>query len=133
MKLQIWTLLLAHGADAAVRLPAWFGDGMVLQTNAEYGARSFLSGKADPNEKVTITGGAGNYATQASASGDWKVMLNPQHTGHTMTITIAGETGNASVASNVVAGDVFFCSGQSSASTANETSAALPAPCRLRD
>jgi hypothetical protein len=85
---------------------------MVLQTNAEYGARSFLSGKADPNEKVTITGGAGNYAATADDSGDWKVMLNPQHTGHTMTVTVKGETGDPSVADNCVAGDVYFCSGQ---------------------
>jgi sialate O-acetylesterase len=97
----------------SVKLPAWFGDGMVLQTNHEYGARSFLSGTASPHERVTITGGAGNYQTEASASGEWKVTLNPQSVGPKGTVRVTGETGGAVTASDVVAGDVFFCSGQS--------------------
>ena len=40
---------------AAVRMPATFGDGMVLQTNHEYGTRAFLNGEAAPNEVVSVT------------------------------------------------------------------------------
>ena len=61
-------LFFAHGA---VQMPAWFSvspscahraspqrallqDNMVLQANAEYGARSFLSGRAAPGETVHV-------------------------------------------------------------------------------
>ena len=35
-------------ADAAVRMPSFFGDNMVLQSNFESGVRSFLNGWAAP-------------------------------------------------------------------------------------
>ena len=44
----------ALGAVGAVRMPRWFSDNMVLQTNAEYGARSFLSGRANPGEEARV-------------------------------------------------------------------------------
>ena len=47
--------LCLHAALAEVEMPAWFGDNMVLQTNAEYGARSFLNGRAKPGEKVVVS------------------------------------------------------------------------------
>ena len=50
-------LVALPAADAAVRMPGIFGDGMVLQTNTEYGARAFLYGLADPGEKVTVLEG----------------------------------------------------------------------------
>ncbi len=47
-------LVLPASYRAAVTLPGWFGDNMVVQTNAEYGARAVLSGRASPSEQVTV-------------------------------------------------------------------------------
>jgi hypothetical protein len=45
---------------ATVRLPQWFGDGMVLQTSEENGPTAFLAGITEPaGEKVTIGGDVG--------------------------------------------------------------------------
>jgi hypothetical protein len=109
------TSMLLQLSMATVQLPAWFGDNMVLQTNKEYGARSFLSGRADAGEAIYVTGGAGNYQTTADKFGTWKVQLDPLHDdGGLFSITVAGDDPRASVtAHNVTAGDVFFCSGQS--------------------
>ena len=108
------------GAGAEVLMPGWFGDNMVLQTNGEYGARSFLSGKAAPGEIVTVaispsSSHFGNaYETAAEADGSWKVQLYPSSSSSAHKITVKGSAGGAArVARNVHFGDVFFCSGQS--------------------
>lgn len=94
-------------------MPRWFSDGMVLQTNAEYGARSFLNGIAKPGESVSITGDAGNYEVVADSNGEWVVMINPGAPHKQGTITVQGEDGEAVTASDVQSGDVFYCGGQS--------------------
>jgi sialate O-acetylesterase len=110
-----------NGVHASVALPKWFGDNMVLQTNAEYGARSFLNGKASPGEKVivevsaesSISGGP-TYTVVADQEGDWKVQLTPIYSKRPINITVTGSEGiNVVRASNVLMGDVFLCSGQS--------------------
>jgi len=55
---------------------------MVLQTNDEYGARSFLTGLTEPpGETVTVsvpTGPGQTYHTVSDpATGGWKITLNP--------------------------------------------------------
>eukprot|EP01052_Picozoa_sp_SAG31_P016329 SAG31_NODE_1077_length_10037_cov_3.515899_1_plen_107_part_10 len=90
---------------------------MVFQTNAEYGARSFLNGQARPGEHVNVkfTPG-GNFPAVADAKGEWEVQFNGGGVGHGPgTVTVAGEDGPAKVARNVMGGDVYFCSGQVSA------------------
>ena len=105
--------------DASVVAPRWFGDNMVLQTNAEYGARAFLSGRASPGERVQVAFSpseshfGSNYSTRADAKGDWEVQLYPSSSAAACSITIKGETGPSITARNVLFGDVFFCSGQS--------------------
>ena len=100
--------LALAAALGAVRMPAYFGDGMIVQTNGEYGARAFLNGMAAPGEQVTVKAGT-VYHTQADASGAWDVqLLAPKGT-----ITVSGESGPSIVAADVQSGDVFFCSGQS--------------------
>ena len=107
-------MMLALLPLGAVKLPAWFSDNMVLQTDTENGERSFLSGLAAPNEAVHITGGAGSYSVAADGDGAWKATLDPQHvTGKPFSITISGADGPSVTANNVLVGDVFFCSGQS--------------------
>ena len=63
--------LIGAAALGVVRMPAYFGDGMIMQTNGEYGARAFLNGMAAPGEKVTVHAGT-VYHTQADAKGTWK-------------------------------------------------------------
>lgn len=107
-------LSLAGTVSSAVQVPRWFGDNMVFQTNAEYGARSFLNGKARPGEHVNVkfTPG-GNFPAVADASGDWEVQFNGGGVGHGPgTVTVTGEDGPPLVAQNVMGGDVYFCSGQ---------------------
>ena len=42
-------------ARQPLRMPRWFGDNLVLQTNSEYGSRSFLNGLAEPFEHIGVT------------------------------------------------------------------------------
>ena len=73
------------GARAFLLVPSIFSDGCVLQTNAEYGARSYVYGWASPGDAVavslTVSGGGRvlqNLSTTASAQdGAWSVTLNP--------------------------------------------------------
>merc|ERR1712166_1017393 len=117
---QLLGLLSLGMASAAVQMPAWFSDNMVLQTNAEYGARAFLSGQAAPGEvvQVNVTGGmshfGGSYTAVASDAGSWTLLLNPSSSTSPCDIYVQGETdATPIVARGVHFGDVFFCSGQS--------------------
>ncbi|KAL3910988.1 MAG: hypothetical protein SGARI_001861, partial [Bacillariaceae sp.] len=103
-------------------LPQWFGDHMVLQTNDEYGARSFLNGVASPGETVTVQvltpkqNRTDTLTTTADDNdGTWKVQVNPAFMyGSDNTITATGNvSSNTLIAHNVTFGDVFLCSGQS--------------------
>jgi hypothetical protein len=111
-------LVLPHPAMATVRLPQWFGDGMVLQTSEENGPAAYLAGITEPaGEKVNIHGDAGEYSVTSEAdSGHWKVTLDAStlwKNTKNMTITVAGATGPRVVATGVQAGDVYWCAGQS--------------------
>ena len=108
-------LLVGNAALAAVELPKWFSDGMVLQTNAEYGARSFLNGRAKPGEKVVVSieEKGRTFPTVADANGEWEVQINHACTSASCTIRVSGEDGPPAIARGVNGGDVFFCSGQS--------------------
>ena len=67
---------------SVVSVPRWFGDNMVFQSNAEYGARSFINGKARPGEHVSVEfgrglmEGGGVFPAVADANGDWEVQFN---------------------------------------------------------
>jgi hypothetical protein len=91
---------------------------MVFQTNAEYGARSFLNGKARPGEHVNVKFTPGGvFPAVADTKGDWEVQFNGGGVGHGPgTVTVTGEDGPPIVAENVMGGDVYFCSGQVGAS-----------------
>ena len=121
------TLKIAASAAPTWRMPSWFGDDMILQTNHAYGSRAFLSGEAEAGEVVTVAvklGGNGHnkgttetYTTAGDATtGAWTLMLNPKNIGTAATITVSGANDAAAhvaTATGVLWGDVFFCSGQS--------------------
>ena len=93
---------------ADVKMPAIFGDHMVLQEKAVLP----VWGTADPGEKVTVTLGAQKASATADANGKWMVKLAPlPNVAAPMTMTVTGK--NTLTFSDVVAGEVWICSGQS--------------------
>jgi len=98
-------------------LPQIFSDNCVLQTNAEYGARSSIYGYSDPQELITVylrsstTKGivSGPYNITSDKEGSWQVTLNPL--GEAMAafdIVVLTNSGESFIASSCVAGDVYI-------------------------
>ena len=96
----------------AVKLPAWFSDNMVLQqTDTETSRRATRPRRAARDSEHATAGGSYSVTGRRWS---WKATLDPQHaTGKPFSITISGADGPSVTANNVLAGDVFFCSGQS--------------------
>ena len=122
MQQMLW-LFFPIFAPTAVRMPRFFGDGMVLQTRSRSGVRAFLSGWADPLEDVTVhisnpgPYSHSNYEVTANQDGAWEVQIHPGkytplHVKNTIDITVNGSNGGPAVtARNISFGDVFLCIG----------------------
>ena len=94
--------------QADVKMPAIFGDHMVLQE----GMTIPVWGRAAPGETVTVTIGSVTQKATADASGKWRVDLPSQPTNATpVTLTVTGK--NTLTFSDVLIGEVWLCSGQS--------------------
>ena len=101
-------LVLAGSARADVRLPALIADHMVLQR----GAAVRLWGWADPGETVAVSLPEQQHQATADGAGNWQVLLKPlAATGKPFDISIRGN--NEITLSDVIAGEVWVCSGQS--------------------
>ncbi|MCB1224930.1 MAG: hypothetical protein KDK99_03880 [Verrucomicrobiales bacterium] len=101
-------LLLGSHAAAAVRLPAIFSDGMVLQQ----GADAPIWGWADAGEKITVSFADQEVSTEAAADGRWEVKLDPLAVSATARpLTVKGS--NTLTLKDVLVGEVWICSGQS--------------------
>jgi hypothetical protein len=104
----IWVVLLSAVQihDAAVSVPRWFGDNMVFQKNNEYGARSFINGRAKPGENVVVTfNGKSKFPAVADKNGEWEVQFNSAGVGNGPgTVEITGEDGPSIKAKNVMGG-----------------------------
>ena len=100
---------IASQAGAAIQLPAFFSDHMVLQT----GKPVPVWGKADPNEKVTVSVGGQTKTTNAGQDGKWSVTLDPLPPGSPLTLTVQGGDARTRTINDVLAGEVWLCSGQS--------------------
>ncbi len=95
-------------ALADVKMPAIFGDHMVLQQELALP----VWGTAEPGEAVTVTLDGHSARATAGADGKWAVKLprmKPNAEGVTM--TVAGK--NTVTISDVLIGEVWVCSGQS--------------------
>jgi sialate O-acetylesterase len=95
---------------AEVKMPAIFGDHMVLQQEATLP----VWGTADAGEKVTVTVGKESGSATAGADGKWMVKLKALAASAqpvTMTMTVAGK--NSLKFEDVLVGEVWICSGQS--------------------
>lgn len=116
----ICLILLAASRSVALaeaRLPALFGDGMVLQRDS----RLPIWGWAEPGEEVTVVfeqPAAANGApvrqektTKADDSGAWSVGLEAVRPGPAGTLMIKAQ--NTLTFHDVLVGEVWICSGQS--------------------
>lgn len=110
MKLRTLLPLLLTGLvlRADVTCPAIFGDHMVLQRDRAIS----VWGKANADETVTVEFAGQSQATKAGADGKWRVSLAPlPASAESRTLTIRGI--NTLTFSDVLVGEVWFCSGQS--------------------
>lgn len=112
MKLQILLLLvitqLVNASFGNVRLSFPFGDNMVLQREMNTPVR----GTANPGEEVTVSFNGQTHSAIADNSGKWELFLDPMQAGGPYTFE-AMSVNNTVTFSNVLVGDVWFCSGQS--------------------
>jgi sialate O-acetylesterase len=101
-------LLLPSGSDAALRLPAIFGDHMVLQQQLA----NPVWGWDTPGTKVTVTFAGQTKTAEAGADGKWTVKLDAVPANdQPQTLTITGTEKREM--SDVLVGEVWMCSGQS--------------------
>ena len=96
-------------APADVRLPAVISDNMVLQA----GSRVSLWGWADPNEEinVAVSWRKVDWTIQADNTGKWSFQMTAPEVGGPYEITLKGK--NTIAVKNILAGEVWVCSGQS--------------------
>lgn len=114
-KLSIIFLFLAalvSGAQAAVKMPQLFQDGMVLQREQAIP----VWGTADSGETVSVTFRKKSYTTTADANGKWRLELPKQKAGGPYTITISASGSDITI-NDVLIGDVWIVSGQSNIDT----------------
>lgn len=99
---------LSNHAFADVRLPAIFGDHMVLQREGAVP----VWGWADAGEKVTVKAGSDQAETTAGEDGKWMVRLSKLTASNApIEVTVTGK--NTITFTDVLVGDVWVCSGQS--------------------
>lgn len=101
-------LVLAPTGWADVRVANIFGDNMVLQRDEPLN----FFGTADPGENVTVTFKGQSVVTKAGVNGRWLAQLPSIQVGDPFTVTIQGADNRVEL-KNVVAGEVWICSGQS--------------------
>jgi sialate O-acetylesterase len=93
--------------QADVTLPNIFGDHMVLQREQA----NPIWGKAEAGEKVTVTIDEQSHTAVAGTDGNWRVKLDPLAVGGPYQLTVKGN--NTLTFEDVLAGEVWICSGQS--------------------
>ncbi|QLC67066.1 hypothetical protein LPB248_12395 [Flavobacterium sp. LPB0248] len=100
-------LLISVLANANVRMPLIFSDGMVLQRDKQIPIWGF----ADANESVEIHFNKQIKKTIADKNGKWTVNLNAEKAGGPFELIVIGK--NTITIKNVLVGEVWICSGQS--------------------
>jgi sialate O-acetylesterase len=104
-------IILATPAPAAsqadVKLPAIFGDHMVLQRGGEVP----VWGRAEPGGDVAVEFRGRRATARVGEDGSWRVMIDPGEAGGPFEMVVAGE--NTVTFRDVLVGEVWICSGQS--------------------
>lgn len=109
MKKYLVIIFLSFGlyANANVKMPQLFNDGMVLQRNQIIP----VWGWADPNEKIEVSFKKQLVKAKADKNGKWTVRLKPEIAGGPYELTVKGK--NTIIIKDVLIGEVWLCSGQS--------------------
>ena len=104
-----FSLLITATLKAEVKLPAIFGDHMVLQQQTD----AAIWGTASPSKNVSAkTSWDGkSYSTRADNDGNWKLKVRTPKAGGPYRITISD--GKTLTLNDVLIGEVWVCSGQS--------------------
>ena len=102
-------LFMVSVIQADIKLPAIFGDHMVLQQKSSVN----VWGWAKAGEKVSVKGDWMWFAasTKADTDGKWKVKIKTPKAGGPYTLTVKGN--NQIVLNDILMGEVWVCSGQS--------------------
>ena len=96
------------GDFGGLQVSEMYSDNMVLQHNQPL----TIHGKANAGEKVTVKIAGQKKKTVAASNGKWSVVLEPLKAGGPYTLSI--EAGKQELKyNNVLAGEVWLCSGQS--------------------
>ncbi|EJL64301.1 sialate O-acetylesterase [Flavobacterium sp. CF136] len=106
-QILIFIVFFSFLANANVRMPLLFSDGMVLQQNKSIP----VWGWADAGEKVEIQFNKQIKTVTADKNGKWMVSLNAEKAGGPFELSITGK--NKIVIKDVLVGEVWICSGQS--------------------
>ncbi len=101
------TTACTSGPAEYVRLPAVFGDHMVLQRDAPLA----LWGWASPRGVVAVSIDGRAVETRARADSTWQVVIPPMPAGGPHTLTVTGA--DTLTLSDVLVGEVWIASGQS--------------------
>lgn len=110
LAILLFAVFFTAQAGAEVKLPAVFGDNMVLQQQSEVA----VWGWAKPNTSVSVTGSWNkkSYSARSDAKGYWKVKIPTPAASYTpYTLTVSD--GKAVSLKNILIGEVWLCSGQS--------------------
>ncbi|SHG62501.1 sialate O-acetylesterase [Flavobacterium defluvii] len=94
-------------ANANVKMPLLFSDGMVLQRDKKIPVWGF----ADADEKIEVHFNKQIQKTTADKNGKWTLNLNSEKAGGPFELIIIGK--NKITIKNVLVGEVWICSGQS--------------------
>lgn len=90
-----------------ISLPSLVSDGMVLQRDTEIN----IWGWGSPGEKVRVKFDRKTFSTLTDHTGKWMIKIPPMKAGGPHSMEIRGR--NTIIIKDILAGDVWFCSGQS--------------------
>jgi sialate O-acetylesterase len=102
------SLIVGAALHAEVKVANIFGDNMVLQRDKPLN----IFGTAEPGEEVQVALKGQTETATAGDKGRWLVKLKPVQVGDPFEVRIKGAS-NEVVLKNVLAGEVWICSGQS--------------------
>lgn len=110
-KLLLFSFLALVGAFssmATLRMPAYYGNHMVLQRDVPV----LLRGEAEPGKRVTAVLGDNKATVKAGKDGRWQISLPAYKAGgpYTLQVTAGKEVLNFD---DILFGEVWICSGQS--------------------
>lgn len=96
------------GDFGGLQMSAMYSDNMILQ----HGQQLVIQGKADADEKVTVSIAGQKLKAVTGSNGKWSVALEPLKAGGPYTLKISTKAKKLEY-KNVLAGEVWLCSGQS--------------------